>query len=317
VRIRGAGDLATGLTRYVEDLRARRYAPSSIKQVQIDGARLVQYLRAHRVTGARAVTEAHLAAYARALARWTTRRGQRLAPASRTIALSVARRFFAFLARHEIILWNPADVLAIPKIRSLPRGVLTIAQAHRLMAAPNPHAPIGLRDRAILELLYGTGLRLGEVVRLDLTDLDLRTGVVLVRTGKGRTDRIVPIGAAAAVALDRYLTDTRPMLTNAGEPALFVNRSGARLQAPGLRVRVHQAGRRIGLTLTPHTLRHAYATHLLRGGADLRHVQALLGHRSLTTTAIYTRVAITDLRSLIQNCHPRDRPHRRRRRTVK
>jgi site-specific recombinase XerD len=105
------------------------------------------------------------------------------------------------------------------------------------------------------------------------------------------------------------------MLTNAGEPALFVSRSGARLQAPGLRVRVHEAGHRLGIPLTPHALRHAYATHLLRGGADLRHVQALLGHRCLTTTAIYTRVAITDLRSVIRNCHPRERaPHRRPRR---
>ena len=316
MRTPAGADLATWLTRYVDDLRARRYAASSIRQVQLEGARLVQYLRTRGVTSARSVTEAHLAAYARILARWRTRRGDPLAPASRTIALSVTRRFFAFLARREIILWNPADVLAIPKIRSLPRGVLTIAQAHRLMTMPNPNNLIGQRDRAILELLYGTGVRLGEVVRLDLTDLDLRSGVLLVRTGKGRKDRIVPIGAAAATALDRYLTEIRPRLANASEPGLFVNQSGRRLQAPGLRVRVHEAGRRIGISLTPHALRHAYATHLLRGGADLRHVQALLGHRSLTTTAIYTRVAITDLRSVIQKCHPRDRRPPRRRRTV-
>jgi integrase/recombinase XerD len=314
VRTRAAADLGTWLTRYVEDLRTRRYAASSIRQVQLEGTRLVQYLNAHGVRHARAVTEAHLAAYARALTHGTTRHGQCLAPASRTIALSVARRFFAFLARREIVLWNPAATLAVPKIRSLPRGIVTVAQAHRLMMVPDAHDPIGQRDRAILETLYGTGLRLGEVVRADLTDLDLRIGLVLVRTGKGRKDRVVPIGAAAAIALDRYLTEARPMLTNAGEPALFVSRSGARLQAPGLRVRVHEAGHRIGLTLTPHALRHAYATHLLRGGADLRHVQALLGHRSLTTTALYTRVAITDLRSVIRTCHPRDQPRPRRRR---
>ena len=249
--IRAAADLGAWLTRYVEDVRVRHYAASSLKQVQIDGARLVQYLYARGVKRPRGVTEAHLAAYARALARWTTRRGERLAPASRTIALSVARRFFAFLARREVVLWNPAHVLAIPKIRSLPRGVLTIAQAHRLVATPNLYDPIGVRDRAILETLYGTGLRLGEVVRADLTDLDLRNRVLLVRTGKGRKDRIVPIGAAAVTALDHYLTDTRPRLANAGEPALFVNRNGRRLQAPGLRVRVHNAGHRIGVTLHP------------------------------------------------------------------
>jgi site-specific recombinase XerD len=185
----------------------------------------------------------------------------------------------------SIVLHNPARVLRLPTSTSLPRGILTIAQAHRLMTAPYPGSPIGLRDRAILELVYGTGLRLGEATRTDVTDLDLRAKLLLVRNGKGRKDRIVPIGGAAAAALDTYLTESRP--------ALFLARTGARLSAISLRARIQLAARRLGLRLTPHALRHTCATHLLRGGADLRHVQALLGHRRLTTTALYTRVAIT------------------------
>jgi site-specific recombinase XerD len=144
------------------------------------------------------------------------------------------------------------------------------------VAAPWPGTPIGVRDRAILELLYGTGLRLGEAVRADVTVVDLARGVLIVRGGKGRVDRVVPLGGRAVAALDRYLTGSRPALDTG---------------ASGMRVRIQAAARRLALRLTPHGLRHVCATHLLRGGADVRQVQALLGHRRLTTTALYTRVA--------------------------
>ena len=257
------------------------------------------------MTDARAVTEAHLAAYARTLAEHTTRTGRRLAPASRAAALSVVRRFCAWLEVRGVVLRNPARILSLPKSTSLPRGILSITQARRLMAAPFPGSVIGQRDRAILELLYGTGLRLGEAARTDVTDLDLRSGLLLVRNGKGRKDRIVPICGSAATALDLYLRESRPELVARIDAALFLSRDGARLGAPGLRVRVKSYGRRIGVTLTPHALRHSCATHLLRGGADLRHVQALLGHQRLTTTALYTRVATRDLRAVVARCHPR------------
>jgi site-specific recombinase XerD len=151
----------------------------------------------------------------------------------------------------------------------------------------------------------GAGLRLGEAARSDISDIDLRSGVLLVRNGKGRKDRVVPICGAAAAALSLYLTESRPELAIGIDVALFLSRDGARLGAAGLRARIHYYGRRLRLQLTPHALRHTCATHLLRGGADLRHVQALLGHRRLTTTALYTRVAITDLRDVLARCHPR------------
>jgi site-specific recombinase XerD len=206
---------------------------------------------------------------------------------------------------------NPARALSLPKSTSLPRGILSIPQARRLMAAPFPGSVIGQRDRAILELLYGTGLRLGEVARTDVTDLDLPSGLLLVRNGKGRKDRLVPICGAAAAALDSYLRNSRPELVARIDSALFLSRDGARLGAAVLRARIQYYGRRLGVRLTPHALRHSCATHLLRGGADLRHVQALLGHRRLTTTALYTRVAISDLRAVVARCHPRMHTRRR------
>jgi integrase/recombinase XerD len=312
VRTRAAADLIALAAAYVAHLRSCRYSGSAIEKAQLELDRLSYHLREKRITDARAVTEAHLAAYAQTLAQHTTRAGQRLAPASRAAALSVIRRFFAWLEARAIVLQNPARILTLPKSRSLPRGILTVAQARRLMAAPYPGTPIGRRDRAILELLYGAGLRLGEAARTDVSDLDLRSGLLLVRNGKGRKDRIVPLCGSAATALDTYLTASRPELVTTVNAALFLSRDGARLGAAGLRARIQYHGRRIGVRLTPHALRHTCATHLLRGGADLRHVQALLGHRRLTTTALYTRVAITDLRSVIRNCHPRERAYARR-----
>ena len=173
------------------------------------------------------------------------------------------------------------------------------------MAAPFPGSSIGKRDRAILELLYGAGIRLGEAVRADVSDLDLRQGLLLVRNGKGKKDRVVPVGGRAALALGTYLADVRPELVKRLESALFLSRDGARLSKIGLQAMVKRHGQAIGLHVSPHTLRHTCATHLLRGGADIRHVQELLGHRSLQTTALYTRVAIEDLRQVLARAHPR------------
>lgn len=312
MRTRAAADLTALAAAYVDDLRTHRYSSSAIEKTQLELGRLSHHLREKRITDVRAVTEAHLAAYAHQLAEHTTRAGHPLAPASRSAALSVIRRFWAWLEARAIVLQNPARILTLPKNTLLPRGILTIAQARRLMAAPYPGSAIGLRDRAILELLYGAGVRLGEAARSDVTDLDLRSGLLLVRNGKGRKDRVVPVCGGAASALTRYLTESRPELATGIDAALFLSRDGARLGAAGLRARIQYYGRRFGVRLTPHALRHTCATHLLRGGADLRHVQALLGHRRLTTTALYTRVAITDLRSVIQSCHPRERARPRR-----
>jgi integrase/recombinase XerD len=305
VRTPGGGELGELVTRYVEELRARRYSDSSLEKAQLELPRLLHHLRENGIADARAVSEAHLVAYARHLEQRTTRRGTPLAAASRASALSTLRRFFSFLASRGHILRDPAHGIPLPRSPRLPRGILTEAQARRLVSAPFPGSRAGKRDRAILELLYGTGIRVGEAVRADVTDLDLRQRILLVRSGKGKKDRVVPVPGRAAMALGGYLAEARPGLVKRADAALFVSRHGGRLSRVGMRLIVKRHGRAIGVELTPHALRHTCATHLLRGGASIRHVQELLGHHCLSTTALYTRVAIEDLRQLIARAHPR------------
>jgi integrase/recombinase XerD len=305
VRTRGGGDLGALLTGYVEELRVRRYSVSSLEKARFELPRLIHHLSENGVRDARAVTEEHLVAYARHLEQRATRRGTPLAAASRASTVSTVRCFFAFLASRGHILRDPAAAIPLPRSAHLPRGILTESQARRLVAAPFPGSRIGKRDRAILELLYGTGIRLGEATRADVTDLDLRQGLLLVRSGKGKKDRVVPVPGRAAAALDTYLAEARPELVSSADQALLISRHGGRLSLAGVRVVVQRHGRAIGLDISPHALRHTCATHLLRGGASIRHVQEILGHRSLATTALYTRVAIEDLRQVLARAHPR------------
>jgi integrase/recombinase XerD len=309
VRTRAAADAL--IARFVQELRARRYSRSSLDKARFELPRLFVHLREEGIRDLRAVNEAHLVAYARHLEQYRTKKGEPLSPWSRASALVTVRRFFAFLLSRGVILGNPALALKLPKTPKLPRGVLSEAQARRLMAAPFPWTKVGKRDRAILELLYGSGLRIGEAVRADLSDLDLRERVLLVRDGKGKKDRVVPVPGRAAVALELYLRESRPELQMRSGVALFLSTLGERLSIGGLRHQVKRHAHAIDVSLTPHTLRHTCATHLLRGGASIRHVQELLGHRCLTTTALYTRVAIEDLRQVIARAHPRERTRKR------
>jgi len=185
-----------------------------------------------------------------------------------------------------------------------------------LMTAPSSSSWRGKRDRALLELLYGTGIRRGECVRLDVTDVDLQQGRLLIRNTKGKRDRIVPLAGRAAEALDLYVREVRPqLLQDPGERALFLSRyrkRAGRLADVTLAVlvRKHAAAAAIA-RVHPHLLRHCCATHLLRHGADVRHVQELLGHQRLKTTALYTRVSTKELLEVLDRCHPRDRRNRR------
>jgi integrase/recombinase XerD len=194
----------------------------------------------------------------------------------------------------------------MPKLNRLPRQVLSRAQAQRLVEAPSAVTKLGQRDRAVLELFYGTGLRAGEVERLDVADVDLAQGRILVRDGKGRKDRVVPVAGRAAAALDLYLRQVRPLLlADPPNQALFLTLDGKRLDRHALAYLFRKYGAE--LVVSPHRLRHACATHLLEGGADIRHIQALLGHKDIETTERYTRVALGDLRAVLERAHPRGR----------
>ena len=229
----------------------------------------------------------------------------------RSVARSVAciRGFYRYLVLAGHRQDNPAGDLQSPRAwKTLPK-FLSMEEVDRLLQSPDTTQPRGLRDRALIELLYATGLRVSEMVGLRQQDVNLESGY-LTCTGKGRKQRLVPVGDEAAAWLTRYLTEARPaLLKRRASPRLFVNaRGGAGLTRVGfwkiLKAYGHQAG--VGSTLSPHVLRHSFATHLLERGADLRAIQMMLGHSDLSTTQIYTHVLEARLRAVYDKFHPRN-----------
>lgn len=228
-------------------------------------------------------------------------------PRSTARLLSTLRRFYAWLRRENRISEDPTALIEAPKLgRPLPK-TLTESEVEALLAAPNIETLLGLRDRTMLEVLYASGLRVSELVNLSATQVNLQQGVVRV-TGKGNKERLVPLGDEAVSWLERYLREARNSLLN-GHPsdALFVTqrREAMTRQAFWYMIKRHAHNAGIQKDLSPHTLRHAFATHLLNHGADLRVVQMLLGHSDLSTTQIYTHVARARLKDLHARHHPR------------
>ena len=235
-----------------------------------------------------------------------------LAPASVERPLAAVKSFHKFLVREGLAEDHPAGRVPLPKKPSRLPDVVSIEDIEKLLSQPFPEDPAGMRDRAILETLYGCGLRVSELTGIDLLDLDLNEGILRVR-GKGDKDRVVPIAGVAATAIDEYLRHGRPHLKakrsrRASDPsAVFVNVRGGRLTRQAVFGVVKRYGGRAGLDIHPHTLRHSFATHLLEGGADLRALQEMLGHADISTTQIYTHVGIAHLREEYLSTHPRAR----------
>ncbi|OGT79008.1 MAG: site-specific tyrosine recombinase XerD [Gammaproteobacteria bacterium RIFCSPLOWO2_02_FULL_47_50] len=276
----------------------------------------------------RGLSENTLSAYRSdllAYARWLNQKGVRLGeaqdadlrdylgsfkqPAARTLArrLSSLRRFYIYLVREGLMQHDPSARVESPRIgRPLPKS-LTEAEVEALLNAPDINTSLGLRDRAMLEVLYATGLRVSELTGLTLTQINLRQGLVRV-IGKGNKERLVPLGEESLDWLQRYLKEGRPdIVKNKTPDALFPNRRGDAMtrQAFWYLIKRHAQAAGVSKALSPHVLRHAFATHLLNHGADLRVVQMLLGHSDISTTQIYTHVARERLKSLHAQHHPR------------
>ena len=234
----------------------------------------------------------------------------RLKLESRTVArhLVTLRNFFRFAQVHELITSDPSINLESPKIRRSLPGYLRLEEVERLLEQPDSTTALGLRDRAMLEVLYSTGLRVSELIGLRVSDLDSKVGCVRC-IGKGDKERIVPVGRKALIMVEKYLRDARPKLLGKlrGSPTLFVNRRGVSLSRVGVWKILSGYGKRAGLrvSLTPHMLRHSFATHLLERGADLRSVQLMLGHADISTTQIYTHVVEERLKQIYKAHHPR------------
>ena len=279
---------------------SRRLAPNTLEAYSRDLGRLAAFAETR---GARieALTLADLEAFVRDLMT------SGLSPASTARAGAAVRGFFKHLRLNGTISANPADDLRSPRsFKTLPK-FLSIEDVDALLAAPDVTTAFGLRDRALIELLYATGLRVSELVGLRMADVRLAEGF-LKTLGKGSKERIVPIGDEAASWVSKYLADARPALTRKREtPFLFLNSRGHRLSRVGFWKGLKAHGRKAGIrgALSPHVLRHSFATHLLDRGADLRAIQAMLGHADLSTTQIYTHVLEARLRQVYDRFHPR------------
>jgi integrase/recombinase XerC len=227
----------------------------------------------------------------------------------KTIArkLSALRSFYLFLVKNEVISTSPLQLLKSPKIEKKLPEFLYIEEIQQLLAAPDPSEKLGVRDLAMLEAMYAGGMRVSELVRLNLQDVDLRMGTALVM-GKGSKERYVPLGEYACQAIERYLQVSRSkLIKDVHEQALFLNYQGGRMSDRSVRRMVEGYVKKIAQSkkISPHTLRHTFATHLLEAGADLRSVQELLGHVNISTTQIYTHVTRDHLQSIYNQAHPR------------
>jgi len=310
--------LDDALAEYETWLRVERgLAPNSLAAYRRDLRRYSEYLRRRGDTDPAGVSEAVVAGYVRELRDARTDDGApRYAPSSVARAVAAVRSFHRFCVDEGLVGSDPSDNIGAPRV---PQGIpkaLTEAEVEALLAAVPGDSARARRDRAILELLYAGGLRISELVGLDRPDLDLREGVVRV-LGKGSKERVVPVGRSARTALDDYLRHGRPVLERSarrpggaarGDP-VFLNARGGRLTRQGAWLIVRAAGDRAGLgdRLFPHVLRHSCATHMLDHGADIRVVQELLGHASLSTTQVYTKVSPERLRAVYDLAHPRAR----------
>jgi len=288
----------------------RGLAANTVAAYRRDLARYASFLRARGLTDPGAVPESVVAEYVAALTGARDDDGRpRYAPASVARGVAAVRSFHRFCVDEGLSVRDPAGDVGAPRVPSGIPKALSEADVEALLGAVTGDGPRARRDRALLETLYAGGLRISELVGLDVADVDLDERLVRV-FGKGSKERIVPIGRRAHDALADYLAHGRPLLDRPGRPggaALFLNARGGRLTRQGAWLVVRAAGARAGLDgrLFPHVLRHSCATHLLDHGADIRVVQELLGHASLSTTQVYTKVSPDRLRAVYEAAHPR------------
>ena len=288
---------------YLSHLRVERgSSPRTVEAYARDLGDYAAFLAKRGVESADGVRRDDVVAYESAL----IERG--FAPASVKRRVSAIKGFHRFLVREGYAQANPTDALALPKIPEALPDVLSIGQVNALMASVCGNAPADLRDRALLEVLYGCGLRASEAVGLDVGDVLLDEGYVRV-TGKGNKERISPVSGAVAAALAEYLAHGRGEMRRADgaqASAVFLNARGGRLSRQSVHAIVARAGLAIGVgNLHPHTLRHSFATHMLEGGADLRVIQEILGHADISTTQVYTHVNRSHIREEYLAAHPR------------
>ena len=294
------------------DGQRMRLAKQTLEYYVFHLRHLFVFLKNRGIEEAARVRNEDLESFRLSVASMLTERGRLPSNTYLNSRLAAVKSLYRWLYDTDAIGYDPTRKLGAAKIpRRLPKTVLTVEEAVRLVESPDRSTPLGVRDRAMLELLYATGLRRGELLALDEDDVSIEEQIVRVLHGKGGKSRVSPFGKIAALALDQYRRWIRPELvrTRPAETALFVSFRGLRLGPQTLAEIVAEAALSVGIEhhVTPHALRHACATHMLEAGADLRHIQELLGHESISSTQIYTHISIRHLKETYARTHPRER----------
>ena len=300
--------LAALLEKHLADLQVRNYSEYTIKGRRVHIGMFLEWCKERGLTEPVEITRTVLESYQRHVFHYRKKNGEPLRFTGQHDRLVPLRVWFKWMARQRHILHNPASELELPRLGfRLPKAVLTAQEAERVLIQPNVHDPLGLRDRAILETLYSTGMRRLELVNLTLWDLDLERGTVVIRQGKGKKDRAIPLGDRAALWVRKYLDEARPQLANEpDDKVVFLSNAGEPFALDYLTeiVRGYVDAADIGKRGACHLFRHTMATLMLEGGADTRFIQAMLGHADLKTTQIYTHVAIRQLQEIHRATHP-------------
>jgi integrase/recombinase XerD len=303
-------NLALWKTRFGEYLQLRQFSPRTVDNYVAELKPFFEFLDLMAVRDLASVTRDVIEEYRTHLF-YAEHQGRKLSARTQGSKLGAIKAFTRFLNRERFLLADPSAGVELPRApRFTPPPLLSEDEVERLIEAPDTSTWLGLRDRAILELLYGTGLRNQEMRRMTLEEVDLERQEIRLARGKGGKGRVIPLGEEAAAWLRTYLDRGRPVLVRTpAEKTLFLSARGLPMPSMTLGAVVSRATRKAGLgkRVTPHVLRHCYATHLMRAGASVRHVQALLGHECLSTTQRYTKVEVSDLRLVVERFHPRER----------
>ncbi len=302
---RGFAQLTEG---YCEWMAVRNFSPTTVAMRRRVFDLFVTWALERGLSRPEQITRPILERYQRYLFHFRRPNGKPLSWRGQLSRLSPLRSFFSWLVRQNMLLYNPAADLEMPRSeKRLPKAVLSASEAETVLAQADTREPIGLRDRAILETFYSTGMRRMELVNLQLIDLDPERGTVMIRQGKGKKDRVVPIGERAIAWLDRYLEEVRPrLLVDPGDNTIFLTWMGAPFNGNAMTslVAEYVAAADLGKLGSCHLFRHTCATLMLEAGADIRYIQAQLGHAQLTTTELYTQVAIRKLKEVHSLTHP-------------
>ncbi len=323
LRVAGDPELPGGFHGYLVDFiawtAARQFSAMTVKARRIEVGYFIDWCEERSISRPDEVTRGFLERYRQHIFQYRRKTdGAPLSHQTHSKRLISVRAFFQWLARQHHLLYNPASELELPRQQQrLPRHILSVAEVERVLNACDTSEPLGLRDRAMLETLYSTGLRRAEITSLRVDDVDFNRGTVFVHQGKGAKDRVVPIGERACRWIEKFLFKVRPELVDVGDDgSLFLAKHGAGMQAKQLSVIVRSAIAAAKLerfqdthpNAACHLLRHACATHMLENGADIRYIQALLGHADLSTTEVYTRVSIQQLKAVHEKTHPARMP---------